>query len=681
VKKILWHLPYAIIGGVETLYATILKYLSPMPGLEHYVTCHKNIKNWVALQYKGNAKIFPYSDVEELAKSLKTINPHLIMGTHGLTLYQALKKTDKIPVIEIVHGSHTWVEHNSHMPKDWTVHVVCVSNSAQRNYHKTCQSKISSSVIINGVDTEVFYPKKHFQEVAKNIGYFGRFLEEDKHLKKMIDAFRSLGSIPATLYLVGGKPVEILELKKYVKKRVLRNPVLFFEHTNQPQRLYEKLDLCTIRSQAEGYCNSAAESLASGTPLVCFNFGGILDHVPKGTIAVGNTQATYASQLNKVFKDAGLRRDMREKGLQFVRNEGNAKTMAIRYYDLINSFLGVSLQKKEEKVDIPYLGECTINSSTNNLTAKKIVGVFTPYWHGIATATKNITNAHVYWEKNHKEIVKKIIKHSPDAVLFSGLPEGFNDAAMLLRQKRPRLPIYSYYHGGVSHFSFANGIYGQGERSALDAILTLTRKNVFNKIAVSSPGMEEIGKANGIPFVYCGNVIELLPPVNVKYLDGIHIGNWNRHLDHKHTSIGIAVSNLIKDSYVHMLECSHRIPALNYNNVRFYKEMHQSELYKKYRQMTVNLQLSFIETFNISVLEMWACGTPVLLGPGNKVLVKGNSFLEEVCYVDDHTNPAIVAEKILYIKRNREKVIIESKKALKVLNEETKNRWNKFFNN
>jgi glycosyltransferase involved in cell wall biosynthesis len=676
VKKILWHLPYAIIGGVETLYATILKYLSPMSGLEHYVTCHKNIKDWVSFHYKGYAKVFPYSDIEDLSQALNTIAPDLIMGTHGMTLYQALKKTEKFPVIEIVHGSHTWVEHNSHMPKDWTVHVVCVSNSAQRNYHKTCSSKVPSSVIINGVDTEVYYPRKPFQVKAKNIGYFGRFLEEDKHLKKLIEAFRSLGSIPSTLYLVGGKPVEILELKKYVKKRSLRNPVLFFEHTNQPQRYYEKLDLCTIRSQAEGYCNSAAESLASGTPLVCYNFGGILEHVPKGTIAVGCSQVEYASKLNKVFKDAPLRREMREKGLQFAREEGSAKKMALRYYDLIHSFTKGLIQKK---VDIPYLGECTINSSPVDLTAKKIVGVFTPYWHGIATATKNIANTHVCWEKNHKEIVKKIIKHCPDAVLFSGMPEGFKEAATLLRQKRPSLPIYSYYHGGVSHFSFANGIYGQGERNALESILHLAQKGVFNKIAVSSPGMEEIGKANGIPFVYCGNVIDPFPTLRINRLEGIHIGNWNRHLDHKHTSMGIAVSNLIEGSYVHMLECPYRIPSLDYSRVRFYKDMSQPELYKKYRQMTVNLQLSFIETFNISVLEMWACGSPVLVGPGNKVLIRDSSFLKEHCYVDDHTNPSEVAKKVDFIKEHREKVVMESQKNLEKLNGETRLRWAKFF--
>lgn len=680
MKKIIWHLPYAIVGGVETLYATILKFMANKPGLEHYVTCHTVIKNWVQVKYKGLAKIFPYSGITDLANAIKTIDPHLVMGTHGMTLYHALEIAGKYPVIEIVHGSHVWVEHNSKMPKDWTKHIVCVSKSALQTYLISSKVPRDTSIIINGVDTTIFYPRKHFQPVARNIGYFGRFLEEDKHLEKMIDAFRSIGNTPAKLYLIGGSPVDIVRLKRYVKKKSVINPVKFFAHAEEPQKFYEELDMCTVRSQAEGYCNSAAESLASGTPLVCYNFGGILDHVPDGCIVVGKSQAEYASKLLQVFKDDNLRRTMRQKGLEFVKEEGNARIMADRYYELINSYVS---PMKTKKVEIPFVGECVVSEAATDpdtfLKTKKIVGVFTPYWHGIAKATKMVTNAYVHWDSDYKKIVSRIIKQSPDAVLFSGLPEGFAQAAELLRNKKPHLPIYAYYHGGASHFSFSGGIYGAGERKALEHIIALAHKKVFNKIAVSSPGMEEVGKANNIPFVFCGNLISETIPGSAAVLPGFHIGNWNRHLDHKHTSIGIAAANLIERAKVHMLECPYRIPFLDYSKVRFYKEMSEQELYQKYRQMSVNLQISFIETFNISVLEMWACGTPVILGPGNYVFIKDDPYLKEMCYVEDHTNPQKVAEAIKIVQYERKNVVSGIKKSLKSLLTETKARWFYFF--
>ena len=683
MKKIIWHLPYGMIGGVETLYATILKFMRKYPDLEHFITCHTNIQSWVQSKYNGLGRVFPFSDPLSLQNAIKTVDPDLIMGTHGMTLYQALEGIRAYPVIEIVHGSHVWVEHNVYMPKTWTEHVVCVSKSAERNYLSNTNCEIGTSIIINGVDTSIFYPRKPFQRVAKNIGYFGRFLEGDKHLTKMIMAFKSLGQQSAKLYLIGGNPVEIATLKRFASREKILNAVKFYGHARHPEKFYEELDMCTVRSEAEGYCNSAAEALACGTPLVCYNFGGILEHAPKGSIQIADNQASYAAALNTVYRDVELRQSMRELGLQFVQAEGNAQVMADSYYKLITDFLGKGItsrpkvKKSTREVSIPYVGAVTERIKSTSLS--NVVSVFTPHWHGIATATQEIAPNSVPWESSHKSLVNKILKKNPTVVLFSGMPGGFQEAATLLRKRAPNLPIMSYYHGGYSHYSFSGGIFGAGERNAFETIVDLTKKGIFNKVAVSSPGMAEVGRSNGLPFEFCGNVVEPKEFPQIPPLPGIHIGNWNRHLDHKHTSIGVAASNLIVDAKVHMLECPYRIPSLDYNGVTFYKEMGQKELYKMYRKMTVNLQLSFIETFNISVLEMWACGVPVLMGPGCKVLVQGNPYLEQFCYIDDHTNPVRVASKIEEISHARDDIVTESYRWLQKLNGETRERWRNFF--
>jgi hypothetical protein len=77
---------------------------------------------------------------------------------------------------------------------------------------------------------------------------------------------------------------------------------------------------------------------------------------------------------------------------------------------------------------------------------------------------------------------------------------------------------------------------------------------------------------------------------------------------------------------------------------------------------------------------MWACGTPVVLGPGNLVLLENNRRLKELCYVEDHTNPQRVAETIKIVQNERDNVISEIGKSLKLLNTETKARWFYFFN-
>lgn len=679
-KRIVWHLPYAMIGGVETLYATILKYIDS-DKYEHFITCHTQIQQWVKDKFRRKAIVRTFINESSLAMELKSIDPHLIMGTHGRSLYESLSMLDKkYPVVEIVHGSHIWSEHNVYMPKDWTQHVICVSNSAERIFRENTPVEKDTSVIINGIDTELFFPAKPLQKQSKSIGYLGRFLESDKHIKKIIKAFKSLGDYKARLYLIGGTPQEVVHLKHFARSLKMSTLVKISPHTSTPEKFYRNLDVFTVRSEAEGYCNSAAEALATGTPCVCYNFGGILEHVPRGTIAVANTQQEYAKLLAEVHRNYDLRKKMRQMGIDFIQKEGNAKTMVRRYEHLIDAVLGkksISIPKPvEKKVPVKNINIEGTPSSVQH--ERPVVGLCNLSWHGIHTATKNVCDDVVGWHKDPQMMVKKIIKKNPRAVLFSGMCPGFDKVAYLLHRQHPKFPLYVYYHGGLSHYSFRSGIFGAGESAAFQKILMLHKEGVFRKIAVSYPGLAETLRDSGYDAHFCGNIMPKNPIPEARPLNGFHIGAWNRHLDHKHTSISIAVANLARAT-LHCLNGYPEIPGIHPKDIRTYSDMPQAALYEKYTQMTVNLQMSFIETFNISVLEMWSVGAPVLLGSGNYVLVKDNPLLEKMCYVKDQTNPLAIAKQAEKIKFNRQQVVDAQYKQLDALNKEVSSRWEQFF--
>lgn len=683
-QTVVWHLPYAVIGGVETLYATILKYID-REKFSHTITCPVGISKWAIGKYKNLAKIRTYETFEDLARTLDSICPNVIMGTHGSTLYKALEGCKRTyPVIEIVHGSHLWCEHNTYMPKTWTKHIVCVSNSARKVYERSKTVDLPNTVIINGVDTDIFNPKKPLARQPKTLAYFGRFLESDKHITKIIQAFKSLGDHHARLHLIGGTPEETVRLKHFVRSLKVTALVKFFGHTDSPERLYKYIDIATVRSEAEGYCNSAAEALATGTPLVCYNFGGILDHVPAGAIAIAHTQAEYAKLLRDVHRDYPLRKKMRKIGLEFVAKEGNARVMGEKYSLLLEEFLSgktplikVASPKKEvirkpKEIVIPHIGKVTVSHE------RPTVGVFNPHWHGIATATEACTDEHVHWNANPQIMIKNIIRHKPRAVLFSGMCPGFDKAITGLKRQSPGTRIFAYYHGGISHYSFAKGLFGQGERNAFQLMLGIHKDGVIEKIAVSSPGLSDVLNANGYKTAFCGNIRELeeIEPVNL--LPGFHIGNWNRHHDHKHTTIGVGAGQIINGSVTHCLSGHPIVPGLDYTRVKAYSEMPQEKLFQLYRQMNVNVQMSFIETFNISVMEMWAAGRPVIISPSNYVLVEGNALLES--YIPkDPTNPRELAALITKANDNAEILIEAQFQQLNKLNEDSKQRWEMFF--
>ena len=68
-QRVIWHLPYAVIGGVETLYATILKYVD-RGQYEHIVTCPNTISAWVSKKYRNLAKVRTFELPEDLAITL-----------------------------------------------------------------------------------------------------------------------------------------------------------------------------------------------------------------------------------------------------------------------------------------------------------------------------------------------------------------------------------------------------------------------------------------------------------------------------------------------------------------------------------------------------------------------------------------------------------------------------------
>lgn len=679
--KVLWHLPYNIVGGVETLYSTIFKYKNN-PNLEYFVSCDFRIRPHILKMFPAG-NICSFIGVEDLTTVIRSVNPNLIIDTHGSNLYESLNRLKSeglsYPVLEICHGSHLWYEHNVNLSKEWTKHIVCVSKSSERLVKQHIDN-ISTSVIINGVDTNKFKPVK--KQFVKTIGYIGRFLEGDKKIKHLVQAFVSLVPTNARLILIGGLQEEIIELREYTKKLRVEDKVKIYPYTTYPENYYQQMGVFTVRSEAEGYCNSVAEALASGVPCVCFNFGGILDHIDPGTVLIANTQEEYVSHLKTLMSSESLRSQMISKGLDFINRQGNHLVMIQKYEDLIlkyqekNEDRSFTIEVKQEPTKEKELSF----KETINASKQPIVGVVNFTWQGIYNATKPLVDLLVNGAETQKDVENKILAQNPKAVLFSGISQGFDRIALMIKRKAPNIPIYFFYHAGISHYSFSKTMYGSAESHALASLINLHNSGVVQKIALASPGFAEVLRASGIRAYYCGNVlpdekVNINPP-----LEGFNIGNWNRPHDHKHITVGNTLFHLIEYSKVHCLRGFPTIPGVSNAGLIVHPEMPREDLLNLYSKMRVNLQLSFIETFNISVMEMWRSERPVILSSGNYVLVENFKALKKLCFVEDSTNPVAVANKCVLANNNFKEIKELQLNALKTLKLESLERWHNFFN-
>jgi hypothetical protein len=58
------------VGGIETLFATILKYLPRSPDVEYYALAPAGIRSWVDNAMPKDIKILYYANAEVLARIL-----------------------------------------------------------------------------------------------------------------------------------------------------------------------------------------------------------------------------------------------------------------------------------------------------------------------------------------------------------------------------------------------------------------------------------------------------------------------------------------------------------------------------------------------------------------------------------------------------------------------------------
>ncbi len=150
---------------------------------------------------------------------------------------------------------------------------------------------------------------------------------------------QALASLPAdlrrhsTLLLAGGKAGEITDALHDL-------PVVEMGQVDNETLMalcYAAADVFVMASLAENLPNSLVESLACGTPCVCFDVGGcpeIVEHLQTGYLARPQSAEDLAHGIALVLSDDDLRRRMGEQAPARARSSFEAGRIADRYLDL-----------------------------------------------------------------------------------------------------------------------------------------------------------------------------------------------------------------------------------------------------------------------------------------------------------------------------------------------------------
>jgi glycosyltransferase involved in cell wall biosynthesis len=233
---------------------------------------------------------------------------------------------------------------------DETIHssVIAITEFTKRYLIETYKIPAEKvALIYQGTDTERFRHSDNARKEAQNryplpseaapiLGSIGSF-EHRKGHPVLFEALAELvnSSLPnAHLMMVGDGPDETT-LKARMKTLGLERNVSFFPFTDEPNYVFERLDITVLPSLfKEGLPNVLLESMSMGVPVVSSNIGGVSEIVIDGEtgymVEPGNKSA-LADALKKVWASQNNYKEMSIKARKLIVNQFDKATQFDRF--------------------------------------------------------------------------------------------------------------------------------------------------------------------------------------------------------------------------------------------------------------------------------------------------------------------------------------------------------------
>ena len=220
--------------------------------------------------------------------------------------------------------------------------ITVVSSSLQEDI-KRLAPNVRAEVISMGCDTTKFSPTfrrdNYFNQKDHKVALFVGRLAEVKGVSYLIEAMKH---VDAYLAIVGDGP---LRAELECQARDQGDKILFLgskSHTELPE-IYASADLfvgpsvTTENGEKEGLGLVFLEAMASGTPVIGSNSGGIPEIIKDGhngfLVEERNTEE-LAGKINQILTSEELRRTFVENGMKMA-NERDYRNIARKYTEII----------------------------------------------------------------------------------------------------------------------------------------------------------------------------------------------------------------------------------------------------------------------------------------------------------------------------------------------------------
>tara|TARA_B110000285_G_scaffold235444_1_gene317194 strand:- start:7991 stop:9064 length:1074 start_codon:yes stop_codon:yes gene_type:complete len=295
----------------------------------------------------------------------------------------------------------------------------------------------------------------------------------------------------------------------------------------------------------------------------------------------------------------------------------------------------------------------------------------------IVCLPQNYSNS-IFIEKELIELSKKIASLKFNKIIFRGFPFYFEKLIRNIRLENQECEIFVLYGGFYSEFS-----YNDYALKGYNKIITLARERIIDKIGFNKNGLAETTQK--LFKVECqqyfNKTIAPLKSSKKNQLDIINIGVLANHDFRKNIHNQVAGALLIdhsnvyvgkKDKFDYFENHMHRIkntPDLLPHN-EFIQVIHN---------MTINMYVSFSESWGHVILESLAGGIPCLASNTSSIF-DSNEVLANALIVDKFDDSFAIYKKAKSILDNYEEISAESIKHVQHINKLADDKMDNFLN-
>lgn len=610
--RIMYFVPYDIVGGAETQLEYLIKHLRDRCSIKIvYYGTSKDILNWIK---KLNVIADKVHSPNDLAKKINEYKPDIFQFYHSELAFKAvMKATHRPKVVEVIHNKHHFSADATTYPKLRTDACVCVSPDAESNFLNTCPYNLETTKVLtipNGIDSDRFNEKIR-KPVPKLGGYTGRLeVNDDKGIKSLIADLCAVTD-DFKFQFVGQDYGDWRHVISSTDK------LEYNTHTTTPEDYYSKWSFFVSRSPNEGFGLSIAEAISCGIPSVVYDCGGVVKYLKHGVHAlIANNDSEMKKYISQILKKKWKPKEI---------PDFSSKTMSEKYHSLYRSLmLGVDL-------DIPSI---VVSIETLAIVPKS--------WIGVRESVSSISDMCV----DPATAINSITHLKPKKVLFGGFMPEWEPIASAAKKAGCEV-VATLQHTPVLHeFNSING-------DAVAAMISCYKRGIVDKVLTPHYGLYSTLQTFGIKTEQIMNTVDgsLLPKKTGKVSNNIGIfGTGAPWKNVEAQLIGAALVSKRMNSEV-------TVHTQNYKFSRLAKELDinvvnhpytdREKFLKLAATMDIMMSVTLTETFGFMAVESFLMGIPCMYSPMVYSMKEAPKELHDLCRVEAVDDPNEICNKIV----------------------------------